>query len=428
MRRTALLACAFLTLALALMQTASAQWPTKIPKIPKADKSKPQPTPDAAPQPATSNDARPANDGASPSRPGGDSASRPARAAANAAQEDTAPSVAKDSVQINAVKVNSYRGSFDTWSWVPAIEYHVNGPVASGSQLSVEFSLPTGAWLKVDCPTEAVDGRHVLKTRCGGFDIRDDSKSATYTGPVNFAVKLHNELAGADATLYTGRFKVGRVHSNEVGPKAANRFVYYVDKDWSLPVGYVATIPDDVHGWDRPYINVLLWVRGEGLNLEPHLFYQGREVGLGNYDGKVVGGSCDRNTDMREWELTDLDNSVRYKYNWTPIRCTVGNVLLWDKTNSQPGVAGPPFLLASNPGEYELKILWNNHLARSIKFNVGPNGIVDNGVASSNKLGTRNTVIVPVQVIGDQDGQWDKAAWKTEAFYGNPLAGFSPPQ
>jgi hypothetical protein len=44
------------------------------------------------------------------------------------------------------------------------------------------------------------------------------------------------------------------------------------------------------------------------------------------------------------------------------------------------------------------------------------------------KLGT-GRVIVPVTIIGDQDGQWDRMAWKkTEAFYGNPLTGFTAPQ
>ncbi|HEV7473994.1 MAG TPA: hypothetical protein VGN90_08095 [Pyrinomonadaceae bacterium] len=42
------------------------------------------------------------------------------------------------------------------------------------------------------------------------------------------------------------------------------------------------------------------------------------------------------------------------------------------------------------------------------------------------KLVPANRVIVPVQVIGDQDGTWDKTAWKTESFYGNPLMGFTP--
>jgi hypothetical protein len=36
-------------------------------------------------------------------------------------------------------------------------------------------------------------------------------------------------------------------------------------------------------------------------------------------------------------------------------------------------------------------------------------------------------VIVPVLVIGDSSGSWDRNAWKTGAFYGNPLTGFSAP-
>jgi len=58
-----------------------------------------------------------------------------------------------------------------------------------------------------------------------------------------------------------------------------------------------------------------------------------------------------------------------------------------------------------------------------MKFTVGADGKFDNGISANNKLGI-NRVIVPVQIIGDQDGQWDRAAWQTEAFYGNPLTGF----
>ena len=60
--------------------------------------------------------------------------------------------------------------------------------------------------------------------------------------------------------------------------------------------------------------------------------------------------------------------------------------------------------MASNPGEYEFKVLWENKLARSIKFTVGPDGKLDNGIASANKVGTER-VIVPVQIVGVQDGQ-----------------------
>jgi hypothetical protein len=51
-----------------------------------------------------------------------------------------------------------------------------------------------------------------------------------------------------------------------------------------------------------------------------------------------------------------------------------------------------------------------------------PGGKFANDIVTANKLGSHRT-IVPVQIIEDRDGQWDRAAWKTEAFYGNPLTG-----
>ena len=52
--------------------------------------------------------------------------------------------------------------------------------------------------------------------------------------------------------------------------------------------------------------------------------------------------------------------------------------------------------------------------------------ITDNGWAAQNQLGLP-ILLLPVKVLGDQDGMWDAAAWKTEAFYGNPLTGFNIP-
>jgi hypothetical protein len=80
-----------------------------------------------------------------------------------------------------------------------------------------------------------------------------------------------------------------------------------------------------------------------------------------------------------------------------------------------------------NPGEYEIKILENGKLARTAKFTMGSDGrLVDTGIGHQSSLGT-GRIVIPVQVVGDQDGTWDKNAWKSEAFYGNPLTGFSLP-
>ena len=83
-------------------------------------------------------------------------------------------------------------------------------------------------------------------------------------------------------------------------------------------------------------------------------------------------------------------------------------------------------LINQNPGEYEIKVLWRGRLARSIKFTVNPDGsIKDTGTAAANGFGA-DRVMVPVKVIGTQDGAWNKDAWKIDAFYSNPPQGFTP--
>jgi len=64
----------------------------------------------------------------------------------------------------------------------------------------------------------------------------------------------------------------------------------------------------------------------------------------------------------------------------------------------------------------------NNKLARSIKFTVGPSGKIDNGIASANKLST-GRVIVPVAIIGDQDGQWDRGGVEDRGVLRQPSEG-----
>ena len=99
--------------------------------------------------------------------------------------------------------------------------------------------------------------------------------------------------------------------------------------------------------------------------------------------------------------------------------------MVWDK---QPQFRPPDFFkMYENPGEYEIKILENGKLARTAKFTMGTNyQLVDTGIGKQNSLGT-GRIVVPVQIIGDQDGAWDRNAYKTDAFFGNPLNAFVAP-
>ena len=337
--------------------------------------------------------------------------------------------VAKDSIQVTAWTNSSYKGNFDIWSWVPKIKFRVNGPIPSGSQLYVEFTQPGGntPWVKFDCGTqETQKGYWWDPDECGGRSIED--KSITAIGVVNFTIKMRNELAGGETTLFSGKAKVEKTLSNEHGPKAANKFVYFVNQDWNLPIGYHYYTRDSVYGWDYPSFNVAFWVRGEPGQFEPHIFYKGQEVGKVFIDNMQVGKPiCDASLELNTTHF--VNDGMPQQAKWARVECAFYTVKRWDKTNNGQGQpnTNEMFKMASNPGEYEVKVLRNNRLARSIKFTVGPEGKLEWSITNANKLGN-DRGIVPVAILGDQDGIWEKMAWKTDAFYGNPLTGFTPPQ
>ncbi len=283
---------------------------------------------------------------------------------ANPAAADDEPTIDKDSIRLT-LQHGSER-AYEKPGWVPYIEYRVNAELA-----------------------------------CGG-DAISNEKAVVYSGPVGFTIRLRNELSGTNATLFTGKTKVVKVPGTS-GANASDD--YYVDEDWRIPMGYVFFESDSGHGGDA-FLHVGFWFRGNPPDIEAHLFYQGKDIAKFTQAGNGA----------RDWNPA--------KYLWGFADCEFLGVYL-----NQPAEGegyDPRFGLAKNPGEYEVKALVVGHLARSIKFTVGPDGKFDNGIATANKLGS-DRVIVPVQVIGNQ-GPWDKAAWKTGAFYGNPLTGFTAVQ
>ena len=333
---------------------------------------------------------------------------------------DAGPTLAKDSLLVNAHTLNVYKKDYDKWSWVPRLSFRVNGPIPSGGQLYAEFSIPGGGSIKFDCPTEETAAGRTYRTDCGDVPAE---QGTTYTGKVSFKIGIRNELASTDATIYSGKATIAKVHTNEVGPKAKLKFVYYVEEDWNLPIGYVYLKADDVTGWKAPTFQAAFWVRGEAYNLQPHLFYQGKEVGKMFFEGQEVGkASCE--SDVETEVSQQVEENVPQKAKWSRIMCDFPSVKAWDKTGNKVGMFGELFAFAKNPGDYELKVLWQNHLARSLKFKVGPDGKYVSPTSSANKLGS-DRAIFPVQILGDQDGKWNKSAYKTDAYYGNPLTGFT---
>ena len=138
-------------------------------------------------------------------------------AAFQPARAQNEPTIDKTSVQVTTQEHRVFytNGQEDRslWSWTPRIEFRVGGPIASGSQLQVEYSLPGGKpWIKVDCETDAVAAGQTWKVGsppCGN-DLPDE-QAVTTLGPVDFKISLKNELQGTSKTLFAGRFSVGNV-------------------------------------------------------------------------------------------------------------------------------------------------------------------------------------------------------------------------
>src|SRR5438105_3095953 len=113
----------------------------------------------------------------------------------------------------------------DTWSWSPRIAFRVNGPISAGSQLSVDFTLPSGkAWVHFDCNTNETKEGYWWHTECGmnSNDVKDEQASIE-TGIAGFKINLKNELEGTNKTLFAGKFKVDKFHVGVVDlPKFKN--------------------------------------------------------------------------------------------------------------------------------------------------------------------------------------------------------------
>ena len=397
---------------------ATAQFPIPKIKIPKT------PTPVTTPAP-TSQSSAVTSGGVTP--PG---------SAVNNQAPSSGPLIPPTSVNMPSIQItlrtqrDYYRNGQrdqETWSWVPKIVYRVNGPITAGGQLLVDFTLPSGKpWVKLNCNTKETKEGYWWETECGAntSEIKDE-EATIETGIAGFKIDLKNELEGTNKTLFSGKFKVGKFHVGVVDlPKFKNNFSYYVDYDWNLPIGYIYDYDNMDHRAGYPpsktegRLTFVTWFKGtpDLMNFGKHvayLYYQGKQVADSTGGDKFGAEGC------QVEDAPSEDSPYTYCRHYFTVNATV-----WDK---QAEYHPMDFPMYKNPGEYEIKVLENGKLVRTAKFTMGLGGkLIDTGIGTQSGLGT-GRIVIPVQVLGDQDGQWDKNAWKTEAFYQHPLTGFTAP-
>jgi hypothetical protein len=228
-----------------------------------------------------------------------------------------------------------------------------------------------------------------------------------------------------NTVLFRGRAKIGRFHVGNDLPKFKDDFCYYVDQDWRLPLGYlycptvhVATSLEMISGLDESDLHFSCWFAQDEdtlRGLEAHLYCNGHEIVLPEVTPPAV--------DLDETG-SGFEGSDRHAY--TRVDSTFCGMVGRAK---DPGKIDEPrrYALARHPGDYEIRLVLNGQMVRTARFTVGQDGkIVDGTGAWKLTLGTPR-MPVPVTVLGSADRPWSKDAWKTEAFWGNPLPGFAAP-
>lgn len=333
----------------------------------------------------------------------------------------TGPTILKRTITVNARRFSRWWKNpkaaepvYNTYAWVPTVNFQVLGPIAGGSQFYVEFDTPDGKpWVKYDMTTPELDPDYFDDIKMK--NINDDElekKAITQTGVFPFRIKLKNALEGKDDVVFAGKYKVGLYALNQAIPDYKGKQEFFVDHDWLLPIGYLWLNP--VGNEDAPPLALQVWVKGDTnrSKMEAYVFYNGKQMKMNTVAGNPV------------TEIKSAADEPPNRYTlWEFLAPMIRGFNNDQSSNTYPDV----HWLNKNPGEYEIKVMRDNQLTRVAKFTVGQDGkIVDNGIARNARFGGVR-MILPLKVMGTSDGKWTTTAWQTDAFYGNPLSGFVAP-
>lgn len=302
---------------------------------------------------------------------------------------------------------------YNTYSWVPQIQFDILGPTESGGKFYVEFDMPDGKpWVKYNMRTPEI-GDDIWETiKMETISESDLEKKAILNeGVFPFRIKVKNALSGTDKVFFSGKIKVGTYLLDQNIPDYKGKKDFYIDYDWHLPTAYIWLNPrDDEH---VPQLATGICLRGkvDSSKLEAYLFYNGRQI--------AKKGANENNLTARMSSAADEPS-----HRWTIWEITFTDVRGFNQSPSANSYVSQ-FFLDKNPGEYEIKVMRDNQLSRSIKFSVGRDGkIVDTGIGKLASIGGVR-MIFPAQILGTADGNYNPVAWKTEFLFYNPPPGFN---
>lgn len=402
MKNNSVLTVILLTIFAFGLQVVPAQFPLKILKLPKTEKPKQEP-------PNAEDNGN--NVSQSPS-----SKTDSERIYKN--QRPTAtPVFLKNSVYVQARTHNEYwkmPNQRNYSSWIPMIKFNQFYNNDKQLNYTVEYFNPDGsAWFSESLEQGFRGGDWTVSFGSSNPYERLNTKSTAAIGTYSFKITSQE----SKEIIFQGKFKVGKFSTGQRADEK-NKFDFFVEHDWLLPFGMVGFSHEDLEIGGIP-LEVSVWLKGmvKVEELEGRIFYQGRQIDLLPKDHNRNGvADYDERTTEFAAPFAPQNTWKRWLFSWHNFRFdNNGNF----RRDNYPNA----FYADKNPGEYTVKIYRNGTQIRELSFSIGADGriVVPN---YSNQIPLPYyRVIVPVKFIGAE--KWDSMSWKTEAFYGNPLAGFN---
>ena len=302
--------------------------------------------------------------------------------------------ISRHSVVVNPISMG---GTTDKWS--PQYYFEMTGPIPSAAQFQIEYFTPDKKPLCVVMnevkeanadATLRIDGRY--ETKC----------ETTATGVFSFVIRLKSDLENVNKLLYQGRFKVALDTSNKYSA------FYYLVSDWLLSTGQLWLAMDHE---DNPGLNASTWFKGsmETTRVGAYLFYKGKKIASSDANEEVDVSN------PRDISPTGRGNAPRYVQVSFEFKNVKGYMNTeWEEKEKIW------HQLIKNPGDYEIKVLVDRKLDRTIGFVVDPSGQIKKAgiVEPSARSNGSYVMVVPVNIVGA--GAWDRNEAATELYYGNP--------
>ncbi|MBC7898525.1 MAG: hypothetical protein H7070_00605 [Saprospiraceae bacterium] len=394
----------------------SAQFNIKLPKIPKVEKTAEETKTDVSQPPA-------------------DVTSSQTRAASNSTKQSSdkpygmvewpdRPQMVWDTLYIQTENSRNYwkMQNQKPTSWVPKIRFSMDyNPDKFSPDYVAEYFNPDGSlWFSEHLRNA---GSGALKQI--GFESNSevtnemrDTRSTIATGVYGFKLSEKN----TKQTLFQGKFRIGKF---PLPGNDKNVVEFFVDHDWVMPVGFISFhfseflrpnalggFPLEFNMWFKKYL------APNNHGMEAQLFYNGKQIGTTADYHSGFQPEEERSSSQGHIYSPDLHNWRLWKMIWQ-------NVIVDNNGTYNREVRNRSFLIDKNPGEYTVKVFQKGGQIREAKFTVGSDGRIADPFSKQAYL-TYHKVIVPITVIGPAE-KYNVNAWKTEAFYGNPLTGFAMP-